>query len=116
MLLSELQLVSDKFEIGSPQGRQFLVCPFLRHFSVVEHDDLVGMAHGAEPVGHDKDGLSPVEFLEILHDDAFIVGVQRIGGFVKEDEFRILVNGPGNEDALRCPALSPFPSMPIFVL
>ncbi len=54
-------------------------------------------------MGHYDHGFSPEELFEVLHDHQFIVGIQCIGCFIKEDERRIFVHGPGNKDALFLP-------------
>ena len=38
--------------------------------------------------------------LQVIHDDALVVGIQCVGGLVEEDEFRTLVHGTGDEYAL----------------
>jgi hypothetical protein len=38
--------------------------------------------------------------LKVFHDHFFVVGVQGIGCFVKEDVFGVFVHGAGNQDML----------------
>jgi hypothetical protein len=68
--------------------------------SAVEHDDLVGVAHRAEPVCDYHDRAAAVEILEVLHDDALVVRIERAGGFVEEQIVRVLVNGARDQHAL----------------
>src|SRR4029079_7254504 len=50
----ELELVADEPEIGAALGDEFARCATLDDAAAIEHDDLVGFAHGAEPMGdHD---------------------------------------------------------------
>ena len=51
-------------------------------------------------MGHHYRCPSFEEALQVLHDDALVVGIQCVGGFVEEDEFRVLVHGAGDEYAL----------------
>ncbi len=67
----------------------------LGHAATVEHDDIVGVAHGGEAVRHYHHCAPAVESGEILHDGALVGGVERVGGFVEEDEVGVAVDGAG---------------------
>ena len=51
-------------------------------------------------MGNDDGSFSLVEFLQIVHYQSFVSGIQGIGGFIKEQEGRALVYGSGYQDTL----------------
>lgn len=63
-------------------------------------DDLFRIPYGAQPVGYHYGCPAFEEGLQVVHDSAFVVGIQCIGCFVEEDEFRVFVHGAGYEYAL----------------
>lgn len=85
-----------------------------RYPSLFYYYNPVGIPYGAESVRHYYRCPSFEEALQVLHDDTLVVGVQRIGGFVKEDKLRILIYGTGDEDALFLPLAQPVSFLPYF--
>ena len=79
------------------------------HFPLVQHHNLVRVAHRAEPVRHHHYGLSPVELVQVFHYLLLVVGIQGVGRLVKEEEFGILVNGPCYQQPLFLPLAEPIP-------
>ena len=57
----------------------------LHYTSFIQHDNLVGIFYGAEPVGYHHDCSSLIELIQILDYGAFVLGIQGIGGFVQKD-------------------------------
>ena len=60
-----------KFEhprIDSSCGRERVMISSLDHFSSFDHDDIIGMSHGLEPVSDDDDSSSLEEGIESLSD------------------------------------------------
>lgn len=47
---------------------------YLHYAAFAHHDNLVGILHGAEAVGHDFHGAAHVEVAQVLHNDAFVGG------------------------------------------
>ena len=91
MLIPQLQLVLHQSVIQSLPFRQFLVRPFFRHLSLVQYHNLVRMLHRTQAVRHDYHRLSSVEFVQMLHDFLFVVGIQCVCRLVEEEELRILI-------------------------
>ena len=54
-------------------------------------------------MGHDYDRAPLVETGEVGHYFALVCGIERVGGFVEEDERWVAVDGAGYEDALFLP-------------
>ena len=59
--------------------------------------------------------LTPVKLVQVFHDFFFIIGIQRVGGFIEKDKFGVLIHGAGDQDALTL-ALTDAVSIPILVL
>ena len=68
--------------------------------SVVQHEDLVGMFDGCQPVGYHDHGLSLGEFRKRRLDQGFVLGVYACRGLVQNDDGSVLEKGPGDGDAL----------------
>ena len=77
--------------------------PSFHNFSFFHYHDLVGMFYGAQPVCYHYDRSSMKKFFKIPHNHGFIVGIQRIGGLIEEQQMRVFVNGSRNEYALFLP-------------
>ena len=76
----------------------------LRHPSVVNDEDLVGVAHGGQAVGDDNDGASGGQAGQGLVDVALGGGVGLGGGLVQDQDGGVLEVGAGQGDPL---ALAP---------
>ena len=65
------------------------------------HDqDAVGRQHRGEPMGDDECGAALHHVVERFLHQHFILGVQRGGGLVKQQDRRILENGAGDGETL----------------
>ncbi len=80
-----------------------MVRAHLGDLSLFQHHDLVGPADGAEAVGDHHHRAAFEKVVQVFEDDAFVVGIEGIGGLVEEDESRVFVNGTGDEHALPLP-------------
>eukprot|EP00828_Plagiopyla_frontata_P019492 TRINITY_DN2492_c0_g1_i1.p1 TRINITY_DN2492_c0_g1~~TRINITY_DN2492_c0_g1_i1.p1 ORF type:complete len:986 (-),score=367.62 TRINITY_DN2492_c0_g1_i1:246-3203(-) len=72
--------------------------------SVLEEQDLVGVAQGGVEVVHGHDGGDAVavdDVLEHVQDIDLALEVERAGGLVQEHEARFLDHGPGDRDLLQ---------------
>ena len=58
----ERQLVADELKIGAFLRDEFAVRSKFDNVTAVEHDDLIGLSDGAEPVSDDDDGATSREF------------------------------------------------------
>ena len=73
--------------------------------TTVEHHDPVGGFDGGQAMGDDEGGAALTQGVERLLDFAFGVGVQRGGGFIENQDGRVLEQGAGDGDALALPCL-----------
>lgn len=65
-----------------------------------EHDDLVGVADGAQAVGDDEARPAFHEAVEAGLDEAFGLAVEVAGGFVEDEDAWVGKDGTGDGDAL----------------
>ncbi len=80
------------------------------HLPLVQHFNLVRVAHRAEPSAPPPlHGLSPVELVQVFHNLLLVVGIQGVGRLVKEEVFGILVHGPCYQQPLFLPLAEPVP-------
>ena len=85
---------------GVGPGHQLLVAAPLGHGALVEHEDLVAVYHGGEPVGDDDAGPAPGGLVEGAHDGGLGDGVEGGGGLVEDEDGRVLEDGAGDGHAL----------------
>ena len=78
-------MVFYKIVIGPLFLYQWSMITCLHYTSFIQHDNLVGIFYGAEPVGYHHDCSSLIELIQILDYGAFVLGIQGIGGFVQKD-------------------------------
>ena len=71
---------------------------------VVQHQDQVGAAHGAQAVGDDEGGAALHQPVERLLDQLLGLGVHAGGGVVEDQDARVDQQGAGDGDALLLPA------------
>ena len=87
-------------ESGAFVVAELAVGALLRQAPVLEDEYVVGGAHGGEAVGNDDDGHAAAQFVDTLLDDAFRLAVERAGGFVEDQQLRLLEQLAGDERAL----------------
>jgi len=68
--------------------------------AVLEHEDAGGVAHGREPVGDHEGGAVLHHLVERRLHLALGFRVQRAGGFVEDEDGRVLEDGAGDREAL----------------
>lgn len=76
------------------------MCSFFRYPAVVQHDDVVSVAHGTESVSNDHYSLVLEQPVEVLHYSFLVVRVERVRSLVEEQELRVLVRDSSYEDPL----------------
>ena len=81
-------------------SNQLAMGALLNDLTMIDHNNLVGMAHGFQPVSNHDDRLIVGQFRNGLHQLLFIFGVNIGSGLVQNDDWRVLQHGPGNGDAL----------------
>ena len=94
----ELQVVEPA--VGAGAGHEFLVGADLGDAAALEDDDAVGAAHGGHAVGDDEDGAALHEVGERCLHEGFALGVERGGGFVEDQDGRVLQDGARDGEAL----------------
>lgn len=81
-------------------SNQLIVRALLNDLAVIDHKNLVGMAHSFQPVGDHDDRLVVGQFCNGLHQLLFVFRVNIGCGFVQNDDRRVLHNRPGDGNAL----------------
>ena len=76
----------DEIPVQTAGFHQFLVGAGLGDPALRDHQDLVGVPDGIQPVGNDKQCFSLAQFADGLLDVALVVGVHAGGGFVQNDD------------------------------
>ncbi len=72
----------------------------LDNFAVIDHQNFIGIAHGAEAVGDDKRGAAFHQPLERLLDELLGGGVHAGGGLIENEDRRIRQQRARHADAL----------------
>ena len=54
----KVELTIPQFRIDAIQIQQFVVRPGLGHLPILQHQDLVAVVDGAQPVGHEHAGAA----------------------------------------------------------
>ena len=72
----------------------------LNDLTVIDHKNLVGMAHSFQPVSNHNDRLVMGQLRDSLHQLLLVLRVHVGGGLVQNDDGRILHDGPGDGNAL----------------
>ena len=103
ILFPKFELVFHKSVVNTTPCRKLLMRTLLHHFPMVKDDDIFRMTHGAESVSHDEYGFAFVELVEVVHNDFFIISIERVGRLVKEDVFRVFIHGACYEYSLSLP-------------
>ncbi len=68
--------------------------------TVLDDQNALAPAYGAEPVGDDEHGASLADAVHVLLNDKLRFIVQSAGGFVQNQNFRLRDQCPGDSDAL----------------
>ena len=94
----ELEVVD--FFVDAACGEELGVGAALGDAALVEDEDEVCVADGAEPLGNDEGGAALDEDFEGLLDEHFGLGVHAGGGVVEDEDPGVHEEGPGDGDAL----------------
>ncbi len=81
-----LDLCAEQLGVSPARGEEFVVAALLDDSALLEDDDLVGVADGAEAVGDDEAGSSAPQFGEGGLDEGFTFCVEVAGGFVEDED------------------------------
>ena len=94
------RLAGDQAGVGAVAGHELVVAADLDDAAVVEDDDAVGVADGAEAVGDDEGGAALLQLLQRLLDEVLALAVERRGGLVEDEDAGVAEDGAGDRDAL----------------
>jgi len=74
----------------------------LDDFTIVHAGDAVGVVKNAVVMSDDQNGsiLATGDVLEEFHDDMAVFRIERRGGFIADDELRLMDEGAGDGDTL----------------
>jgi hypothetical protein len=76
-------------------GDQRPECATLDNPAFVQHQDLVGVGHGREPVRDDECSAALAKGIQRALNLAFGFGVECAGGFIEDQDRRVLQDGAG---------------------
>ena len=80
--------------------------------AAVDHEDLVGVTHGGEPVGDHQGGAALQRGVQGALDGVLRLGVQVGGGLVEHHDVRRLEQQPSDRQPLALPAGEPVATVP----
>lgn len=95
-----LELHGVKCTVWTILTQQLFVLTGLNDFPVFQNDNQIRIAHRGKTMRNDDRGAFRHQFVERMLHDGFGNGVQRTGGFVKDQNGRIVQNGPCDRNAL----------------
>ena len=81
-----LRLQREQMRVMPVLGHQLHVVAAFDDAAVLDHDDLVGHAHGGEAVRDQDRDAAAGEFAEVFEDGGFGLRVHRGGGFVQHQD------------------------------
>src|SRR5690606_31936658 len=84
--------------LATPRLAELLMRPALNDFAVLEHNDLVAIAYGTEPMRDDDAGTAPPA--QIGHDRLLTEGIERAGRLVKHQNRRVASQSTGDLEPL----------------
>src|SRR6266478_4666104 len=93
-------LLARQIEIQPTPGHQFVVSPYLGQLSPFQHHDSVRVANGAEAMGDHDAGAAGHDGAEILLNGPLGLRIERAGGFVENQDCRVVVQRSRDADAL----------------
>ena len=94
----------QQFSITAAAFEEFRVAAAFDDFAFFEDDDAVGIADGGEAVRDDNRGAVFAQALYRFLHFCLAVVVERRGGLVQNQDWRVFVEGAGDGDALLLPA------------
>ena len=89
--------------ISPPIKGEFFMGALFHDFPFFQHHYIIRIAYRTESMGHYYNGFVLEYMFKVVHNHPFIVGIQRIGRFIKKDIIRVFVYCTCNEYALLLP-------------
>ena len=74
--------------------------PALHNSTILQHNNPVGSPGRRKPMGNDKSSPPAAQSIQALQKRLFSGGIQCAGGFVENQDRRVLKEGPRNRNAL----------------
>ena len=87
-MLFGYSLILHQVVIDTPLGHELVVRALLGYPAAVHHNDVVGVAHGTEPMAYNDKRMLEVSAENPLHDFVFGLAVECAGRLVQEHEVR----------------------------
>src|SRR6202789_2240407 len=91
LILNAVQLTVDTLP-----RQQFIMRTLLRDYTAIEHDDLVRISDGAEPVRDGDHGTALHQLGETFHDEALRFGIQGSRWLVQNQDWGVSDYRPRN--------------------
>ena len=82
---------------------QLIVSAALDDFSVLQHDNAVGVADGGQAMGDDQSSPISYQSLERFLHGAFAFIIERAGSLIEDDQRRVFEEEAGDADSLPLP-------------
>src|SRR5260370_2874292 len=98
LLLFVLELIEGV--VGAERGEEGLVRALFAEAAFVEDEDAVGVLNGAESMRDDQRGAAAEKAVECIADLQLGLGIHAGGGFVEDEEARIVGEGASEIDEL----------------
>ena len=94
------RLPRPKARVKPALAQQLVVAPVFDDAALVHNNEAIHGRDRRKPVGDCDYGLVPHQIIELLLDRGLDLGIERRGGFVQDQDRRILQQHPRNGDAL----------------
>src|SRR5688500_17653420 len=98
--VADVGVPGDEGRVPAAEREKLVVRPALDDAPAVEHDDLVGIANGREPMGDRDHGTALREPLERPLDRSLGLRVERRGRLVEHEDRRVAEDRPCDRDPL----------------
>ena len=85
-------------------GQQLLVGALLQNFTVGQHDDVVRMLDGGQPVGHNEHGAHGAHLFQRILNEQLRLGVDVGGSLVQDHHAGLMDDGAGKAEQLPLPS------------
>ena len=105
------QLATDHRLVGGVEVAQLLVTAVADNAAVIEYENAVGDAYGAEAVGDNERGSAFHERRQCFLDGSLAFRVERARRLIEDEDGRILEKSPGDGDPLALAAGKEIPTL-----
>ena len=114
-MLVQSELMTNQPGVKSVAGNQRLVVAGFHNLTILQRQNSVGVADGAQAVGDDQAGTSLHQSVQCLLDQDFAFGVEGTGGFVEDQDTGSFRMARAIDSLWRCPPERLMPLSPRMV-